>query len=1143
VVEILASVEGHAATSSVDEGDRLPADTLVGAYRIRAVLGEGAMGEVYLAQDLTLGRRVALKLIKRAVMDTAGLGRFLDEARVTASFSHPHIVTLHAFGEHDGRPYLALEYVDGESLRARMTAGPLPVREALQITRAIADAIGEAHARGLVHADLKPENVLIPRDGRVRVVDFGLARLVGAGPAPASGTPAYMAPERWRGEPPDGAIDVWSVGMILYELIHGERPISDRALMQLAYAKARLALPALDRGASWAPLVEACLATDPAARPSAPELVRRLETLIDARAGRGADDAAEVECPFPGLAAFTRDDAAQYFGRGRELDEVVERLRGCPLVPIVGPSGIGKSSFIHAALIPRLEDGEWNVVELRPGAAPFENLAAALAVGPVDEIAAGLREAPERLTVWLGELAARAGGRVAVFLDQFEEVFTLAPDAAAAFCDCLAAAAIAAEPWRLVLAIRDDFLSRLAERPRLQPHLGAVLVLAPLGTADLRQAIARPLASAGYDTDTPDLPARIVADVHGQPACLPLLQFTCRQLWDRRDVASRRLSSTDYEAMGGATGALAAHAQRMIAQLSPAQVKTARTVLLALLNPDGTRRPRPRAELVEQAAESAPVIERLLERRLIVSSRESDRDDAQLELAHEALATAWPQLARWVDETSEQRLLLQEIEQGTTLWQRRGRADDATWSGAALAETVRRVGEWDVALSVRSRAFLDAGLRRERARRRRRRWVWYGTFSFLVAIAIAAVLVAVAFRRRAREAELASADLGRFTLELVPYDWDAATQRATRPRDRAALAWTLYEVSTEHPSVAGRAYPPRDLRRGQPAWQPRRDAVTGLAFDAQTETVEARSGEAFIRIERGACGDSVIHLWRLPGYTERELGTVISLAVPTCQASREDTVPIPAGPFIRNLTIADGLVSVDVFGSTDAYRIDAHEVTRAAFARFAAMASTMDLDEPSPRWPNGGADDRLPMTGITYRTAESYCAYHGKSLPTIDHWQKAFRGPADLAQLRDGTAWRPTPWGGDDGDRIANTRATPGPGAPAAVGSYAGDRSPFEVYDLGGNVSEYASSRPPEGSGLRLVLGGSWDIGARDSGDAARPTYHITWTNARPEMDVSYGIGFRCTDTDTGGGRDRRRMLSTRTASDGATASTAASAE
>src|SRR5687768_11970840 len=178
------------------------------------------MGEVYLAQDLTLGRRVALKLIKRAVMDTAGLGRFLDEARVTASFSHPHIVTLHAFGEHDGRPYLALEYVDGESLRARMTAGPLPVREALQITRAIADAIGEAHARGLVHADLKPENVLIPRDGRVRVVDFGLARLVGAGPAPASGTPAYMAPERWRGEPPDGAIDVWSVGMILYELIH-----------------------------------------------------------------------------------------------------------------------------------------------------------------------------------------------------------------------------------------------------------------------------------------------------------------------------------------------------------------------------------------------------------------------------------------------------------------------------------------------------------------------------------------------------------------------------------------------------------------------------------------------------------------------------------------------------------------------------------------------------------------------------------------------------------------------------------------------------------------------------------------------------------------------------------------------------------
>src|SRR6185295_610344 len=110
------------------------------------------MGQVYLAQDITLGRRVALKFIKRSVMQGDGAARFLEEARATASFNHPHIVTLHAVGEHDGRPYLALEYLDGESLRARLAVGPLSTHEALRCCRAVAEAIAEAHRRSLMHA-------------------------------------------------------------------------------------------------------------------------------------------------------------------------------------------------------------------------------------------------------------------------------------------------------------------------------------------------------------------------------------------------------------------------------------------------------------------------------------------------------------------------------------------------------------------------------------------------------------------------------------------------------------------------------------------------------------------------------------------------------------------------------------------------------------------------------------------------------------------------------------------------------------------------------------------------------------------------------------------------------------------------------
>ena len=257
--------------------------TRVGDYLIRGLLGEGAMGQGYLAQDTVLGRRVALKLVRRSVLQGNGPARFLEEARATASFNHPHIVTLYAVGEHEGRPYLALEYIDGESLRTRLAAGPLPIGEALRHCRAVADAIAEAHRRGLVHADLKPENIVVASDGRVRVVDFGLARLArGAGQA-ASGTPAYMAPERWRGAPPTGAIDVWALGVTLHELVTGTRPIADAALLHLSFAAETLPLPDLP-ATPWAQIVRACIALDPAARPTARWLVHRLSGLLEARA-------------------------------------------------------------------------------------------------------------------------------------------------------------------------------------------------------------------------------------------------------------------------------------------------------------------------------------------------------------------------------------------------------------------------------------------------------------------------------------------------------------------------------------------------------------------------------------------------------------------------------------------------------------------------------------------------------------------------------------------------------------------------------------------------------------------------------------------------------------------------------------------
>src|SRR5262245_18374976 len=166
--------------ASVPEGVLAPG-TLVDQFRIMRLLARGGMGELYLARDVRLGRKVALKCVQPSLLGSEeAVTRFLAEARTTAKFSHPNIVTVYTVGERDGKPYLALEYLQGENLRDRVVSENhrLSLNEALRLSMAVAEALAEAHQHGVLHRDLKPENVVIPKDGRVRVVDFGLASRV-----------------------------------------------------------------------------------------------------------------------------------------------------------------------------------------------------------------------------------------------------------------------------------------------------------------------------------------------------------------------------------------------------------------------------------------------------------------------------------------------------------------------------------------------------------------------------------------------------------------------------------------------------------------------------------------------------------------------------------------------------------------------------------------------------------------------------------------------------------------------------------------------------------------------------------------------------------------------------------------------------
>ena len=284
----------------LSEGARL------GPYEVLAAIGAGGMGEVYKARDTRLDRFVAIKVLAAGVATDAGrLDRFEQEARATAALNHPHILAVHDVGQHDGAPFIVSELLEGETLRDRLSHGAVPPRKAIEFAMQVARGLAAAHERGIVHRDLKPENVFVNSDGRIKILDFGLAKLTEAARAPQTasamtgvtmvapdtlpgivlGTIGYMAPEQVRGLTADHRADIFALGAVLYEMLSGRRAFAGSTPADTMTAILKEDPPDLPSSGPHASpaltrIIDRCLEKNPAARfQSAGDLAFALESL------------------------------------------------------------------------------------------------------------------------------------------------------------------------------------------------------------------------------------------------------------------------------------------------------------------------------------------------------------------------------------------------------------------------------------------------------------------------------------------------------------------------------------------------------------------------------------------------------------------------------------------------------------------------------------------------------------------------------------------------------------------------------------------------------------------------------------------------------------------------------------------------
>ena len=856
---------------------RLQHPNVVAIYRVAEV-----SRHPYLVSEFVRGRtldQLDRPVPWRQVLDLAlDLGRGLAAAH-RCGVLHRDVKPSNAMLTDEGRAKL-LDFG-----LARISEGGLPEERTVDPPRERAERPARATTnpgRRLAHLaaideTLPPREPERRKEGEITSFSFQRSTISNTSSFPhrsphpsGAGTPLYMAPEIWRGEPATRRSDLYSLGILLYELLAGTAPHRGIPMADMSEVVQTRDIPRLedvvpDIDPALAAIVDRLVERDAGARfASVDALLVALEEVAAPTSRAELPDGN----PYRGLAAFDSAHGSLFFGRRKEIRELVDRLRAESFVVVAGDSGTGKSSLCRAGALPWLAEHDgWTCVDVIPGRHPVRALAAAVA-GPIGvdeiELAGVLRATPEAFARTIRQTLAGGapGRRVLLFVDQLEELLTLSePEEARAVAAALSALAVRTPAVRVLASCRSDFLSRVATLPGLGDEMARGLYfLAPLTGERIREVIVRPAAAKGVSFESEELIDALVEQTEHAPGGLPLLQFTLAELWDTHEPEAKLIRAASLAALGGVGGALTRHADRLLSGLRADERDAARRILLRLVTAEETRARRSEAELLggdgEQRAVLRQALEVLVRGRVVVAN---DAEDGGYEIAHEALLTSWSTLRGWLQRGAADHAARARVEQAAAAWERMGRARDLLWRRRQLAEV--RTLDRD-SLGPREVAFLAAS--RKAALRRRLAGV-----GGAAALAVGAVAVGLVLRARAQ------AELDALVAEQLRLSEAAHADAQQRAKERDELRARAFAAFDAH-----------HWDQGEAIWADAEKQVSGeeLQFRAASSHLEsallldpARDGlreqfaaltfERLLRAERDRRGDLVDELGgRLAAY-------------------------------------------------------------------------------------------------------------------------------------------------------------------------------------------------------------------------------------------------------------------------------------